>query len=321
MIVAKAGAADSARDRRAARGQVQGGRNVVPPANAPLATSHAGMKGHPAVAGTIAAKAVAVHLVRDRRAKAAHWLQFKPGGERRPSGERSFGDKPRRHEGPSGGGRDDRREGGRGGFGKGPPRGSARPSFGRDAPPSGERSFGDKPRRHEGPSGGGRDDRREGGRGGFGKGPPRGRERPGAGRDEGGRAGPRSFGDAPRRYGSGDSPREERGPDTRAKGPPRKSPSAWRDDDRPGKRTFHGPRRDELGAESEPKRAKRSGPIQDRKGRRVLVERVPTQAPERTAEPRPEFKPKFKPRPGAKPTSKFPRDRGGRGGPRPSRPR
>ncbi len=341
--------------------------------------SRADTRGRRVAAGMIAAKGVAADSVRDRRAK-VHGRNSTGRAYVLPV-HRPYGDKPRRHEGPPGGGRDDRREGGRGGFGKGPPRGGARPSFGsgRCVVPAGERSLGDKPRQaRRAGSGGGRDDRREGGRSGFGGQGTAARRR---GRASEGTSvvprGERSFGDKPRRpkrsSGGRDDRRERRvvaaywqrsaaldvsapGRDATKAVARGRVPSAmrrgdtapgirrarnvgpirgprvrrgraqapwWRQvDDRPGKRTFHGPRRDEaLGAESEPKRAKRSGPIQDRKGRRVLVERVPPQAPERTAEPRPEFKPKYKPRPGAKPTAKSPRDRGGRGGPRPSRPR
>jgi 23S rRNA pseudouridine2605 synthase len=92
--------------------------------------------------------------------------------------------------------------------------------------------------------------------------------------------------------------------------PPRKSRmtrtgDAWRDHDATGKRTFHGSRADKR-SPSEEVSERRAGLLRDRRGRNILVERVPPQqAP--TAVP----KPKHRRRP--------PRDRSG--GPRPSRPR
>jgi 23S rRNA pseudouridine2605 synthase len=81
---------------------------------------------------------------------------------------------------------------------------------------------------------------------------------------------------------------------------------AWRAYDASGKRTFHGSRRDERPSQPDEASEKRAGLVRDRRGRKILVERVHApQAPE----------------PPPKPKRRRPSRRDRLGGPRPSRPR
>jgi len=86
-----------------------------------------------------------------------------------------------------------------------------------------------------------------------------------------------------------------------------RSGNAWRDQPASGKRKFHGSRREEPRAPEDDKPGKRAGLLKDRRGRRILVERI---GMPKLPEPEPPPKPKRRaPR----------RDRAG--GPRPSRPK
>jgi 23S rRNA pseudouridine2605 synthase len=85
-----------------------------------------------------------------------------------------------------------------------------------------------------------------------------------------------------------------------------RSGDAWREHDAPGKRRFHGARSGEARPPHDPERPKRAGLLKDRKGRRVLVERI------RAAEPAP---------PPERPKPRKHRRRDRSSGPRPSRPK
>jgi 23S rRNA pseudouridine2605 synthase len=114
--------------------------------------------------------------------------------------------------------------------------------------------------------------------------------------------------DAPR----GDKPfRRSRTPrDDRPEKPPGRPRRghAWRKDDAPLRRTYRGSRRDDLKIADEARPDKRAGLLNDRKGRRILVERFGTKKPK--PEPAEQLRQRT-PRPP-------PRDRSS--GPRPSRP-
>jgi 23S rRNA pseudouridine2605 synthase len=86
---------------------------------------------------------------------------------------------------------------------------------------------------------------------------------------------------------------------------------AWRQDDAPLRQTYRGSRRADLKIPDEDRPDKRAGLLKDRKGRRVLVERIGTR------KPKPEVAPKAPARSG--PRKRRTSDRAS--GPRPSRPR
>ncbi len=87
-----------------------------------------------------------------------------------------------------------------------------------------------------------------------------------------------------------------------------RSGDAWREHDAPGKRRFHGSRNPDARPPVDPDRPKRAGLLKDRKGRRVLVERIAA------AEPAP---PPARPKPRKHQSRR--RDRSS--GPRPARPK
>jgi len=108
-----------------------------------------------------------------------------------------------------------------------------------------------------------------------------------------------------RRGRSRDDERPEKPP-----GRPRRG-HAWRQDDAPLRQTYRGSRRADLKIPDEDRPDKRAGLLKDRKGRRILVERIGTR------KPKPEPAPKAPARSG--PRKRRTSDRAS--GPRPSRPR
>jgi 23S rRNA pseudouridine2605 synthase len=111
------------------------------------------------------------------------------------------------------------------------------------------------------------------------------------------------------------TPRDDR--PEKPPGRPRRG-HAWRKEDAPLRRTYRGSRRDDLKIADEARPDKRAGLLEDRKGRRILVERFGTR------KPKPEARPEARPGPAEKPVRRRtprppPRDRSS--GPRPSRPR
>jgi 23S rRNA pseudouridine2605 synthase len=108
------------------------------------------------------------------------------------------------------------------------------------------------------------------------------------------------------------TPRDDR--PEKPPGRPRRG-HAWRKDDAPLRRTYRGSRRDDLKIADEARPDKRAGLLEDRKGRRVLVERFGIRKPRlEEAKPEPAEKP-------ARRRTKRPPPRDRSSGPRPSRPR
>ncbi|MBV9971225.1 MAG: rRNA pseudouridine synthase [Xanthobacteraceae bacterium] len=145
---------------------------------------------------------------------------------------------------------------------------------------------------------------------------PRERDRMARGRDRITREGDRSPRDRDERPRTGKPFRRDRARDDarpeKPPGRPRRG-HAWRQDDAPLRQTYRGSRRADLKIPDEDRPDKRAGLLEDRKGRRILVERFGTR----------------KPKPEAKPAAKAPGRRDQRrrrtpdraSGPRPSRPK